>query len=202
MTFPRLKRIPLIVCLTGLLSAGTVFAEAPERNVFVAPSAEPAVDAVVPSKALPPPPPAIPVTLPPIPSVEGRVALPPVLPPAVPSNAETVESKPQPSKRVFMTQQELTAERSRCDIKAKVPSIAVSGQGGQVSLSYQVLGGRNCLGGAASEDTWADVARADEGQATVVLHPNNTGKARDTTVAVVTRNGRTAIFTIKQAANN
>ncbi|KWT98358.1 MULTISPECIES: BACON domain-containing protein [unclassified Variovorax] len=104
---------------------------------------------------------------------------------------------------MFLNQQELQAQRSQCDISRKASGTeAVSPAGGTVTLRYVVSNGRVCLSGAASDSTWANVSRADESQASVVIEPNDSATPRETTVTVVSRNGRSAAFRISQPAGN
>lgn len=139
---------------------------------------------------------------PPIPAMEGDMRLPPVNAPATAAHsAEKARTPVTPVKKVFFTQDELKVQRGRCGISRKdATDSRVSAQGGRVQLRYEVLNGRPCLSGAASDALWVGVTNATEGMATLEVSPNPTSEVRESSVTVLAKNGQGVTFQIRQAA--
>lgn len=201
--------MPLLLLLVCLWANGSQAVSAqPGRNPFV-----PASAASAPAKEKPPAPTLAPPAAAGLPKLPSTLPGPyrpaaPLIPPPPPGLAlptlqlQTPDQSPppagEPSKEpaqdpkaerkpdVFLSREQLAAERAKCAVTLKSPStVTFNEAGGRQTVKLSVVGGRQCVKGVASSEDWVEVSSvSDNGELVLVVHENDSTDERSAEVNI------------------
>ena len=176
-------RYPVAVLVAASLLAGSAVAEQPGRNPFVPGDAASAPKEAAkrgvsasslprlpstspgtyrsPAPFIPPPPAGLPLPTLQLPPPDAATGASPPL--NAPKDAQPAPAKEERKSDVFMTREQLQAQRAKCSVTLKSSSeVQFSENGGRQVVKLTLVGGRQCVKGVAASDAWLDVSSVSE----------------------------------------